>query len=304
MDRLTSMAVFVKAADTGSFAATATALRMSPQMVGKHVRFLEDRLGSRLLTRTTRRQSLTEFGRAYCERCRSVLAEAAAADALAQDLRAAPRGRLRVNAPVTFGAHCLAPMLARYLTAHPAVEVELSLSDRMVDLVEEGFEAVIRLGALRDSSLAARPLAPYRLLACAAPAYLAAHGTPATPQDLRGHECLGFSEWRSPIAREWRFSRDGVEHAVAVGGRFQANDSKALLNAALAGFGIILGAEAMLRAPLEQGLLVPLLPGYTPPARPMHLLFPADRRPTAKLRSFIDWVAAEFGPESAFTNRS
>jgi DNA-binding transcriptional LysR family regulator len=295
MDRLTSMAVFVKAAESGSFAAAAGALGLSSQMVGKHVLFLEDRLGTRLLNRTTRRQSLTEFGRAYYERCKIVLAEAEAADSLAPVAGTVPRGRLRVNAPVTFGAHCLAPLLARYLQVHPEVEVDLTLSDRFVDLVEEGFEAVIRLGPLRDSTLAARSLAPYRLMACAAPAYLAAHGTPETPADLARHECLGFTEWARDLAREWQFTRAGTIYPAPARGRFRANDSKALLAAALAGFGIVLGAEAVLREAVEAGRLVRLLPEYEPPSRPMHLLFAADRRPTPKLRGFIDLVVAEFG---------
>ena len=163
MDRLTSMAAFVTAADVGSFAAAAAQLGMSPQMVAKHVTFLEDRLGSRLLNRTTRRQSLTEVGRAYHERCKIVLAEADAADALAQERRALPRGRLRITAPVTFGAHSLMPLVTRYLRDHPEVEIDLALTDRFVDLVEEGREVAFRVGLLDDSGLLARSLAPYRL---------------------------------------------------------------------------------------------------------------------------------------------
>lgn len=156
MDRLTSMAVFVKAAETGSFAAAGAALSLSSQMVGKHVRFLEAHYGMRLINRTTRRQSLTEAGRAFYERSRAVLAEAEAVDALAANLQAAPRGTLRVNAPISFGVHCLVPMLASYLRAYPEVQVELTLSDRIVDLVDEGYDAVIRIAPLADSGLIAR----------------------------------------------------------------------------------------------------------------------------------------------------
>ena len=193
MDRLAAMAAFVKAADAGSFAAAAGPLGLSPQMVAKHVAFLEHRLGARLLNRTTRRQSLTEVGREYRERCRIVLAEATAADALAEEAMATPRGRLRISAPVTFGAHGLVPLVIRYLRDHPDVEVDLTLTDRFVDLVEEGYEAVFRIGPLADSSLMARALAPYRLIACASPAYLRARGTPLVPPDLVDHECLGYS---------------------------------------------------------------------------------------------------------------
>uniref|UniRef100_UPI001CA4D73C LysR family transcriptional regulator n=1 Tax=Burkholderia thailandensis TaxID=57975 RepID=UPI001CA4D73C len=163
MDRLTSMAVFVKAAETGSFAAAGASLGLSSQMVGKHVRFLETHYGMRLINRTTRRQSLTEAGRAFYERSRAVLAEAQAVDALAANLMAAPRGTLRINAPISFGVHCLMPMLASYMRAYPEVQIDLTLSDRIVDVVDEGYDAVIRIAPLADSGLIARPLAPYRL---------------------------------------------------------------------------------------------------------------------------------------------
>ncbi|KGM35195.1 LysR family transcriptional regulator [Inquilinus limosus] len=294
MDRLTSMAVFVRAVEAGSFAAAAEALGLSAPMVGKHVRFLEDRLGARLLARTTRRQSLTEVGRAFYERCRNVLAEAEAAEALAEDLRAVPRGRLRVNAPVTFGAHELMPMVAGYLRAHPEVSLELTLSDRIVDLVEEGYEAVIRIAPLPDSSLIARRLRPYRLVACAAPAYLAERGTPARPEDLAGHECLGFAHWEPRDL--WQFTdADGREHAVRVTGRASVNSGQALRSAALEGLGIILQPDGLLQDDIAAGRLVQVLPGYQAPSRPMHILFAPDRRPTPKLRSFIDAVVEAFG---------
>ncbi len=298
IDRLTSMAAFVRAVDLGSFTAAAAALRISPQMVAKHVAALEDRLGARLLNRTTRKQSLTELGRAYCERCRLILAEAEAADTLAQDVRASPRGRLRVNAPVTFGVHSLMPLVTRYLRAHPEVQVDLTLSDRLVDPVEEGYEAVIRLGPVADTVLVARPLAPYRLVACASPAYLKQHGAPAHPTDLAGHECLGFAHWSGALARRWQFTRDGRRFDAEAGGRLQVNNGAALLRAALDGYGIALGAEAAVRENLAAGRLLRVLPGYDGPCRPMHLIFAADRRPTPKLRRFIDAVVAEFGRNS------
>ena len=259
------------------------------------MRALEDRLGARLLNRTTRRQSLTELGRAFHERCKLVLAEADAADALAADLRAVPRGRLRVNAPINFGTYRLVPMLVRYLRQHPEVTVDLTLTDRVVDLVEEGYEAVIRISPLADSTLIARSLAPYRLVACAAPSYLAAHGTPTIPAELARHECLGFAYWARPPADEWQFTgADGI-HTVRVGSRLAINNGQALRAAALEGFGIILLSHELLEDDLAAGRLVRVLPGYEPPSRPMHILFAPDRRPTPKLRSFIDFVVAAFG---------
>ncbi len=295
MDRLTSMAVFVKAADSGSFAATASALGLSSQMVGKHVRALEERVGARLLNRTTRRQSLTEFGAAFYERCKLVLAEADAADALAADLRAIPRGRLRVNAPVNFGTYRLVPMLVRYLRQYPEVTVDLTVSDRIVDLVEEGYEAVIRISPLADSTLIARSLAPYRLVACASPSYLAERGTPVVPADLARHECLGFAYWARPPVDEWQFTGADGAHSVRVGSRLAINNGQALRAAALEGFGIILLSQELLEDDLAAGRLVRILPGYEPPSRPMHILFAPDRKPTPKLRSFIDFVVATFG---------
>jgi DNA-binding transcriptional LysR family regulator len=295
LDRLTSMAVFVRSADLRSFAAAAAALGLSPQMVAKHIVFLEDRLGTRLLNRTTRKQSLTEFGQAYYERCKLILTEAEAADALAQEIRGVPRGRLRINAPVTFGNHSLVPLVTRYLRAHPQVQVDLALSDRLVDPIEEGYEAVIRLGPIGDTALVARPLAPYRLIACASPAYLAERGVPETPSDLAGHECLGFAYWSGTLRRHWRFSRDGRTCDIVVAGRLQINDWKGLLHAALDGFGITLGPEVALADALSAGSLVRILPHYDGPSRPMHILYAADRRMTPKLRSFVDTVVAAFG---------
>lgn len=295
MDRLTSMAVFIKVADKGSFAAAAVSLNMSAQMVGKHVVFLEDRLGARLLNRTTRRQSLTEIGTAFYQRCKIVLAEARSAESVVLELSAAPRGLLRVNAPVTFGAYALTPMVNRYLLAYPAVKVDLTLTDRFVDVVDEGYEAVIRLGALEDSSLAARELAPYRMIACASPGYLARSGSPRQTDDLARHECLGYSFWSRPPLSEWRFTRGDEQYRVRVQSRLQINDSSALLISALNDGGILLGPEVILRPYLASGLLLRVLPEYEAPSRPLHILFAAHRRLTPKVRSFIDFVVSAFG---------
>jgi DNA-binding transcriptional LysR family regulator len=294
MDRLTSMAVFVKTADSGSFAAAALALGISSQMAGRHVISLEERVGAPLLNRTTRRQSLTEIGHIFYERCKTLLADAHAAEAVAKDLSASARGKLRITAPVTFGAYCLAPLITQYLRANPDVQVDLTLTDRFVDLVDEGYEAAIRLGSLSDSSMIAVPLMPYRLLACASPAYLAERGEPATPEALTVHECLGFAYMFRPPATEWIFSDTHGEHVAPVTGRFQANDVKALIAAALNGFGIVLGPEAAVKEDLAAGRLVQVLSGYGAPERPMHLVFTA-RRSTPKLRSFIDLVVSTFG---------
>jgi DNA-binding transcriptional LysR family regulator len=295
MDRLTGMAVFAKTVEGGSFVAAGLALGMSAQMAGKHVAALEARVGTRLLQRSTRRHSLTEAGRVFYERCKAVLADAEAAEAAAAHLSDAPRGRLRISAPLTFGEYRLAPLITRYLAANPEVQVDLDLSDRYVDMIEEGYEMLVRIGQLGESALKARRLAPYRLIACAAPAYLERNGTPLVPEDLSEHECLGYTYWDRPPQNKWSFRSTAGEHAIPVHGRFQSNDSKGLYAAAVQGFGIVLGAELALQADIKAGRLVHLLADFEAPSRPVHLLFAADRQLTPKLRLFIDLVVAECG---------
>ena len=289
------MAVFVKAAELRSFTAAAATLGVSAQMVGKQVAALEARLGTPLLNRTTRRQSLTAAGKVYYERCRVVLADAEAADDAVQALSTSPKGRLRVNAPVTFGTFRLAPLVTRYLAAYPAVDVELVLSDRFVDVVEEGYDAVLRLGSLRDSSLVARALAPYRLVACAAPDYLARRGVPDLPEALGGHECLSYVAWSGLAVDEWSFQSGGETRLVRIGGRYRVNDARVLLDAAVAGWGVIMQAEPVVAGELAAGRLVRILPEWEGPVRPMHLLFSGGRPLTPKLRCFVDMVVGSFG---------
>lgn len=295
MDRLTSMAVFVKATDLGSFTAAGTALGISSQMVGRHVSFLEERLGAQLLHRSTRRQSLTAIGQTFYERCRVVLDEVEAAEATARESSTIPRGRLRVSAPVTFGSIALAPLISDFLQIYPQVEIALDLTDRYVDVVGEGYDAVIRLGPLKDSELTSRALVPYQLIACASPGYIAARGTPRTPADLVAHDCLGFVFASGQPFSEWRFDKEGQVHKVQVRSRFQVNDARVLQAAALDGQGIVLQANLILADDLAAGRLVQVLPDYETPTRALHILFAATRPPTQTQRSFIDHVAGRFG---------
>jgi DNA-binding transcriptional LysR family regulator len=291
MDRLTSMTVFARVAELGSFTDTADEFEISATMVGKHVKALETRLGARLIHRTTRRQQLTDAGRLYYERCKAVLEEAAAAEACIDTLRGAPRGLLRVTASVTYGARKVAPALADFLRQYPDVQAELVLSDRTVDLIEEGFDAAIRIGKLDDSGLIARPLAPYRMMICAAPAYLAAHAAPRRPRDLDRHACLAY--WS--LQGYWKLTgRDGREHPVRVESRLRTNNGDALRQAALAGFGIVMQPQVLLEDDVRAGRLVPLLSNYRLPAAPVHLVYLPDRKPTVKLQCFIDFMLARF----------
>ena len=295
MDRLTSMNVFVRAAELGSFAAAANALRISPQMVAKHIARLESRLGTALLSRTTRRQHLTDIGRSYYERCKVVLAEAETADAIALEMKATPSGTLRVNAPVTFGTSTLAPFITQYLDKYPDTQVELTLNDRFVDPVEEGYEVILRIGELNDSPMIAYPLRPYRLIACASPEYLAQHGMPQTPDDLAQHSCLIYGIWSPQIPCRWLFCIEGKAQEIQPTGRFRANDWRALLHAAVRGYGVTLGPEDVLNEEIRAGRLVQVLSDYEGPSRPMHVLTPAGMRQTVKVRSFITALREALG---------
>lgn len=293
MDRLTSMQIFVKAVELGSFSAAATALGLSPQLVGKNVRTLERHLGVRLINRTTRRQSLTEIGRNFYERAKHILAEVEAAETMAAETRAAPRGRLRINAPITFGTHALAPVLGKYLSDFPEVSVDLTLTNRMVDLVDEGYDAVFRIGDLVDSSFIAKPLRPYKLVLCAAPSYVRAHGAIRCPADLAKHECLSFSS--NALRNQWEFVGPDGNVAVSVSSRVSADGGEALLAMGITGTGILLQPLELVEKELESGRLVRLLPRYEAPARPLHLIYPRDRRMPPKLTSFLDFSVRHFG---------
>jgi DNA-binding transcriptional LysR family regulator len=293
MDKLRSMEVFVAVVDAGSFTAAAERFDMSSVMVGKHVRHLEELLGARLLARTTRRQSLTEIGLHYAERCRAILAEIEAAESGAEAMRIAPRGMLKVTSATSFGTQCLAPALADYLALYPEISVDLQLNDRVVDIVEEGFDAAVRIGALDDSSLIARPLMPYRMLLCASPDYLKRAGVPRRPEDLHNHQCIDYAHWNRRVT--WKLkTRDGAEMALPAG-RFRSNNGQALRMAALRGYGIIMQAEILLGEDVAAGRLVPLLQDYLPPPRAIHLVYPRDRQPTPKLTTFVDFMLARFG---------
>jgi DNA-binding transcriptional LysR family regulator len=293
MDRFTSMQVFVKVVELGSFSAAADALQMSPQFVGKHVQRLEQHLGLQLLQRTTRRQSLTDFGRLYVDRAKAILLELEQAEDLAAQTRAQPMGRLRINAPVSFGMNTLAPLLPRYMKRHPLIEVDLTLSNRSVDLVEDGYDAVFRVGALQDSGLIARALAPYQLVVCASPAYLRKRGKPKSPSDLQAHDCLGFAH--TELRTHWTFDGPDGRQVIPVRSRLMTDHGEPLLHAALAGLGIILQPLELVATSLQEGKLIQVLPGYSVPSRPLHLVYAPDRQLTPKLRSFIEFAREAFG---------
>ena len=291
MDLLDSMKVYVLAVEKGSLSAAAAACGISATMAGNHLRTLEKRLGMQLLQRTTRRQHLTAFGEDYYARCKEILRLVAETDVQAQNLQLAPAGKLRITAPLTFGAEALMPAMAAYLERYPEVSIDVVLSDRVVDLVEEGFEAAIRIGQLPDSSLIARPLAPYRLMICASPDYLARRGTPRHPAELSQHDCLSFS----PAAlAHWRLTGEDGVCSVPVSGRLQVNHGQALRVAALHGMGIVLQPAFLLETDVRAGRLVQLFPTHALPSRPLSVVYLPDRYRSPKLRSFVDFLVERF----------
>ncbi|MCP3024631.1 LysR family transcriptional regulator [Cupriavidus basilensis] len=292
MDKLRSMEVFAAAAEAGSFSACADALGLSAVMVGKHVGQLERHLGVRLLQRSTRRQSLTEAGHLFLEECRQILERVRNAETVAERLHSQPRGRLRVTAPVTLGETAVAEAVSAYLLRYPEVTVELVLDDTFTDLIADGFDAAVRIGALASSDhLVARPLRPYRMAICAAPAYLAQAGHPRTLAELAGHRCLNHLLW--PQGMGWPAPEDGA--ASNASAPLAANNGQALRRAALAGCGVVMQPEVLLAADIAAGLLVPLLEDAMPAPRPVHLLYPRDPRPLPKQTCFVGVMLEKMG---------
>jgi DNA-binding transcriptional LysR family regulator len=293
-DALQEITVFAKIVGTGSLSAAARDLGMSPAVVSRRLAGLEARLGVRLVNRTTRSLHLTDEGAAYFETCTRVLAEIEEADAAVSAGRAEPRGTLRVALPASFGNQYVAPLVPRFAERYPDVLLSLSLSDRTVNVVEEGFDLAIRIADLADSSLAARKLAPNRRVVCASPEYLRRHGAPRTPEDLAQHNCLA-----TDFSMNWDYrGPDGKAGSVRVNGRYACDNWEVLREWALAGLGVALKSTWDVRRHLEDGSLVSLLPGYTFATDvAIYAVYPHRRHLPAKTRAFIEFLAESFGPE-------
>ena len=302
MEDLNALATFARVVDLGSFSAAAAALGVSKSAVSKQVSRLEDRLGARLLNRSTRKLSLTEAGAAFHEHCTRVVAEADAAEAAVTHMAAAPRGTLRVSAPMTFGTMHLAPALPDFLCGCPELKVELNLNDRIADLVDEGFDLAVRIGHLSDSRLVARRIASSRRMVCAAPDYWARHGRPQVPADLGAHRCLRYTLIAD--ADDWRFRMDGRRVAVRVAGPMAANNGEALLVAAMGGLGVA-ALPAFIAGPaLADGRLEAVLDAYEDEPLPIHAVTPHRRHPAPKVRAFIDFLKLRFGNETDWCERA
>jgi DNA-binding transcriptional LysR family regulator len=295
MDTLSEMAVFARVVQFRSFTAAAKDLGLSKSAVSKQVSRLEDRLGARLLNRTTRRLSLTEVGEAFYERCARIVDEARAAEAEAMNLADAPRGVLRINAPMTFGTQHLAPAIPAFLDLYPDIEMDLVLDDRIVDLIAEGFDAGVRITSMADSSLVARRIAPSRHIVCAAPAYLEKHGRPTVPDDLRDHNCLGYS-YRARGA-DWTVIGPDGPVSVPVRGGLRTNNGDVLRTAALAGLGIVAAPTFNVGDDLRSGRLVALFEEAAPATHAIYAVYPHRRHVLPKVRAFVDFLAARLGPE-------
>lgn len=295
MDRLAAIEAFVQVAETGSFSEAARRLRASKSVISRQVATLEAELGARLFHRTTRSLKLTEAGQGYFGRVGQILADLEEANLAVTQLQSAPRGKLRINAPMSFGFLHLAAALPDFMARYPEVELDVSMTDRFVDLVDEGFDLAVRIAALQDSSLIARRLAPIRLAVCASPDYLKAHGTPQTPQDLRAHHCIINSNLAS--AHEWKFvSEDGKPLTVKVESKIAINNGDAMRLAALGGLGLTILPTFIVGRDLQAGTLVSVLSAYVPQRLGLHVVYPHARHLSPKVRAFVDFLAERFGP--------
>lgn len=289
MDSLTDIAVFVQVVDSGSFTAAAERLNLSKSVVSKYVTRLEGRLGSRLLNRTTRRLSLTESGRVFYNRSQRGLQELEEAEAEVSRLQSAPRGTLRLNAPMSFGVLHIAPALPAFLASYPELSVDMNLDDRKVDLVEEGFDLAVRISELPDSSLVARRLGPCRHVVCAAPNYLQQHGIPHTPDDLRKHNIITYQYQES--ANEWHFlASDGEPVSVPVSGSVQMNNSLALREALLEEVGIMRTPTFVVGPDIRAGKLQAVLSDYQTSEISIYIVYPQRRHLSPKVRAFVDFM--------------
>lgn len=296
MDRFDDMRMFAKVVESGSFTGAAARLNTSASLISQHVKDLEERLGARLLNRTTRKVSLTEVGRAYYERCVRILAEVEDAERVAGEMHSAPRGDLRVNASPTFGVMHLAEAIADFAVRFPAISVEVLLSNRVVDLVEEGFDVAVRVEELPDSNLITRHLADCQRVVCGAPSYFAKHGRPRVPADLAHHNCLKLMGLAS--YRDWLFSeKDGAPFNFTPQGSLRANGAAVLAFAAVAGHGLTYLPTYIVYEELRTGQLIPVLDDYVAAPLPLRALYPHNRQLSAKVRAFVDFLAERFGHE-------
>jgi LysR family transcriptional regulator for bpeEF and oprC len=294
MPDLRTLAIFVKVAEKRSFVRAATDLGISQSGVSNAIKRLEDQVDTVLLVRTTRHVGLTEDGAAFFERCRQALAAIDEAELMLKRAQVKPSGTLRIDVPLSFGRIKLVPLLRPFQEAYPDVRLRLTFTDRYIDLIEEGVDIAVRFGALQDSSLIARRLTATQFNIAAAPAYLAKHGRPKTPDDLAKHNCLAFASRDTRQTREWRFTVDGKEVTLTPNGSMSFSDGAALCDAAADGCGIGQLHNYYLDTEFARGRLIPVLEKFYPKADPISLVYPQTRHLTPNVRAFVDFMVARF----------
>ena len=297
MDRFESLQVFARVVEQGSFARAADKLGISTSAASRAIADLEAHLGVRLLNRTTRRLSMTESGQAFFERAVQLLADLEEAESAVSAAAVEPRGTLRITCAVTFGERHVAPAIAAFGERHPDVGFEVELSDRVVDIVDEGFDLAIRIGPPGAATLIARRIGDTQLVCCAAPAYLREHGEPRVPDDLAKHRCLGYA-YRA-VRDVWPFrDADGTPREVRISANLVSNNGRFLAGIAAAGGGIAQEPDFIVADDLVGGRLLPLLQAYAPAPMPIYAVYPSRRHLSAKVRAFVDFIAERFARDA------
>lgn len=297
VDHLKHVLNFVRVADSGSFTAAANRLGISTAAVSKSVSLLESKLGVKLLNRTTRSLSLTDDGELLLQRCRNILLEVEATEAEMTGASLAPRGKLRVHAPVGMGRQVILPALLSLTARYPELSINSDFSDRIPNLAEEGLDATIRIGVAADSRVVAKTLSRLRYVTCASPAYLAVHGIPATPEDLDRHNCLAYVQWQTGQYHQWHFKKDDARYAITPSGNLNLNHPEAILDAVVAGAGIARMASFIAAPAIMDGRLKLILTDWIAPGTPVQLIYLPNRHMSPRIRAFVDAMAEALPPK-------
>ncbi len=296
MHSFSSLPIFVCVVECGSFSAAAAQLKITKSAVSKRINQLEDELGTRLINRTTRTLSLTEAGKRYFDYAQQAVYFAQQGVDSVTELQGSPQGLLRVTAPMSFGVTYIAPLISEFIQQHPHIELELVLEDKLVDLVQEGYDLAIRIGELESSNLVAKRLSPCKSVLCASPEYLAKHGEPQKPSDLANHNCLRYTYFRG--GQEWRFYEGKQQYRVVPKGNFSVNNSEAIRRSLLDGLGIAQMPTFIVARDIASGKLQPLMTQYSLPHHAIYAVLPERKHMPLKVRRFVDFVQQKLGSET------
>lgn len=295
MNNFADIVAYVRVVEAHSFVAAAQTLGMSPSAISKAVSRLEERLGARLLNRTTRSLSLTDVGTNFYERCREALGQLDHAENEVTESRGIPRGRLRVDVPVALGRRIIVPALPRFIAQYPELSVQMSMNDRVLDLVQEGVDVGLRIGNLSDSSLIARRVAQLRGVTCASPEFIERYGAPETPADLKPEHCIAMFKIGNNQTRDWVYRKEGLEQSVIPAAPLSFSDPESAVAAAVSGAGFVRTLDFTIEAQVASGLLQTVLEDWNEGSWwPVSVVYPQHRQPTAKIRAFIDFVSGLF----------